>query len=96
MSDSKAVPRTLELITNTMNELAQEIGMMEVDDPRRSACLKELSVLTQLRRAVRLQDDQLLGQRLEELAREMTTLKAGDARRARLVEEIVRLSTLEK
>ena len=43
----------LELITKAMNDLAQEIGTMEPDDPKQTPFLKELSVLTQLRRSLK-------------------------------------------
>jgi hypothetical protein len=55
MSDSKSARLTLELITDTMNELAREIEMMEPDDPKRASYIKELSSLTQLRRSLNQQ-----------------------------------------
>ena len=48
MSDSRSAPLSLDLISKTMKELAQEIGEMEPDDPKRAFFLKELSALTQL------------------------------------------------
>jgi hypothetical protein len=74
-----------------MNDLAREIGMMEADDPKWPAYLKELSVLTQLRRAVKFAGEPVSGQRMDELAREMSTLKPGDPRREQIIEEIMRL-----
>ena len=53
MSDNKSESLTVELITNCMNELAQEIGVMDAHDPNWAAALEELSLLTQLRRAVK-------------------------------------------
>jgi len=49
MSDSRSAALSLDLISKTMNELPQEIGVMEPDDPKRISFLKELSALTQLR-----------------------------------------------
>ena len=92
MSDNRSAPLSLELITNVMNELAREIGIMEPDDPKRASFLKELSLLTQLRRSVKSAGNQSLGERMGELAREMTTLKPGDPMREQIVQEIVRLS----
>jgi hypothetical protein len=43
--------------------------------------LKELSQLTQLRRAVRFASDPVAGSVIDEFAREMSTLKPGDPRR---------------
>jgi hypothetical protein len=40
MSDSKTAPASLELLTEIMNELAREIGVMEPDDPKRPLWLK--------------------------------------------------------
>ena len=77
MSDSRSVPVNPELITNTMNELARQIGIMEPDDPKRASYLKELSALTQLRRFMKSAGDQLVGSRIDELAREITALEPG-------------------
>jgi len=58
----------LELITQTANEIAREIGIMRPDDPRRAVFLKNLSKLMQLRRSLRLGIDQPIGLRIDELA----------------------------
>ena len=50
MSDTKSQPLSVELITNCINDLAREIGVMDPDDPGRATVLEELSLLTQLRR----------------------------------------------
>jgi hypothetical protein len=92
MSDSRSAPLSLDLISKTMNELAQEIGEMEPDDPKRAFFLKELSALPQLRRSLKSAGDHFIGERMDELAREMTTLKPGNSRRAQIVQEIMRLS----
>ena len=92
MSDTKAQPPSVELITNCINDLAREIGVMDPDDPGRATVLEELSLLTQLRRAAKFATDSLAAQCMDELAREMTTLKPGDPRRAQIVKEIMRLS----
>jgi hypothetical protein len=47
MSDRRFTDRYFELITTTMNELANEVGKMEPDDPNRTYFLEELSILTQ-------------------------------------------------
>jgi hypothetical protein len=67
MSENRSAP--LELISNSMNELAQELGIMEPDDPRRASFLEELSELTQVRRLLKSASDQLIGERMEALAR---------------------------
>jgi len=92
MSDIKSGAFSLELITKIMNELAEAIGMMEPDDPKRASFLEELSALTQLNRSQKSAGDQFIGEHMEELAREMTILKPGDPRRAQIVQEILRLS----
>jgi hypothetical protein len=92
MSDSRSAALSLDLISKTMNELPQEIGGMEPDDPKRVSFLKELSALTQLRRSLKSAGDHFIGERLDELAREMTTPKPGNPRRAQIVQEIMRLS----
>jgi len=73
---TSARPR-LELITKTMNELAREVGIMELDDPNWVTILEELSELTQLRRAVKLATEPVIVQYMDELARGMVTLKPG-------------------
>jgi len=47
MSDTSR-PLTVELITRCINELAQEVGVMEPDNPRWATALEELFQLTQL------------------------------------------------
>jgi hypothetical protein len=96
MSDEKSKTAILEIVTTTMNELAQELGAMKLDDPRRASFVKELSDLMQLRRSLRLGDNQSNSQRMDELAREMTTIKPGDPRRVQIVHEIMRLRDLVK
>ena len=59
MSDNK--PLILELIAQTINELAREIGIMDVHDPRRAPFLKKLSDLMQLRWFLRPRIDQRIG-----------------------------------
>ena len=94
MSDEKSKTIVLEIVTTTMNEVAQELGAMELDDPRRASFVKELSDLMQVRRALRLGGNQSYGQRIDELACELTTLNPGDPRRAQIVHEIIRLRDL--
>ena len=72
MSDGTSAPINPELITNTMNELARQIGIMEPDGPKRASYLEELSALTQLRRFIKSTGDRLVGARIDELAREIS------------------------
>ena len=92
MSDTKAIPFRLELITNCMNDLALELGTMDPENPRKAAVAAELSQLMQLRRSVRLAGDPVIGQCMDELARKMATLNSGDSRWTEIVEEILRLT----
>jgi hypothetical protein len=94
MSDEKSKTIIVEIVTTTMNEVAQELGAMDLDDPRRVSFVKELSDLMQLRRFLRLGGNQSNGQRIDELACELTTLNPGDPRRAQIVHEIIRLRDL--
>jgi len=87
MSDNKDGPLSLELITKSMNEAAQELGTMDPDDPRGAAVAAELSLLMLLKRSVRFASESAVEQCIEELAREMATLKPGDPRRAEIVAE---------
>ena len=73
MSDNQTL--ILELITETANEFAREIGIMKPDDPTRAVFLKELSELMKLRRSLRLGIDQPIGLRIDELARLRDMLK---------------------
>src|SRR6185437_10105913 len=92
MSDTKSQPLSVELITNCINDLAREIGVMDPDDPGRATVLEELSLLTQLRRTAKFATDSVAGQCMGELGSEITTLKPGDPRRAQIVQEIMWLS----
>jgi hypothetical protein len=42
VSDNGSQPLTVELITRCINELAQEVGVMEADNPRWATVLEEL------------------------------------------------------
>ena len=55
--------------------------------------LEELSLLTQLRRAVKFVSQLVVEQSMGELAREMATLEPGDPRAAQIVNEMMRLRT---
>jgi len=92
MSDTKSQPLSVELIANCINDVAREIGVMDPNDPGRATVLEELSLLTQLRRAVRFANDPIADQCMDELAREIKTVRPGDPRRAQIVQEIMRLS----
>src|SRR5438105_2576729 len=94
MSDHKLALTGLELLNKNMDELARDIGRMELDDPRRSQFIKELCGLEHLRTSLRSVRDKLINQRMDQLAREVGTLKPGDPRRAQLVSKIFRLNDL--
>jgi hypothetical protein len=53
-------------------------------DAKQDFCVKELYVLTQLKRHLKSIIDPI-SHRMDELAREMATLKLGDARRAEVL-----------
>jgi len=72
-----------------VNEAAREFVLVDLNDPRRTAILEELCLLT-LRRALIFGSQRVANQWMDELAREMTMLKPGDPRRAQIVEEIMR------
>ena len=95
MSDTKSAQLRLEFITQTMNELARKVGMMEPDDPNRESYLNKFFELDQLKRSVKAKIDPI-GERINELAREITTLKRSDPRQAQIVQEIMQLSDLLK
>jgi len=95
MSDTNSARLRLEFITQTMNELARKVGMMEPDDPNREIYLNKFFELGQLKRSLKAKIDPI-GERMNELAREITTLKPGDPRQAQIVQEIMRLSDLLK
>ena len=89
MADNgKPTPTNLELLTKTMNELAQP------DDPKRTAWRRVLSNLTEVRIFLKSRRDELIAQRMDELAGEITSVKIGDSRRAQIIQEIMRLSDL--
>ena len=96
MSDDNSGPLIVELITKCINELAQEVGVMEPDNPRWTTVLEELFQLTQLKRAVKFASTPVVELYMDELAREMATLKPGDPRRKEIVEEIMCLTDLMK
>jgi ribosome maturation protein Sdo1 len=96
MSEHQLEPLRLELITEAMNELAQEIVIMKPNDSRQVSFLKRLSELVQLRGSLRLEADQRIGQCMDELACEMTSLNPTDPRRAQIVHEMMRLIDLSK
>lgn len=94
MHESKPAAASLGILTNVMNELAREIGVMDPDDQRRRSLVKGLSDLTQLRTSLRTEVNELIVQRMEGLAHEMKSLSIGEPRRAQIVNEIVRLSRI--
>ena len=47
MPDTKSAPLRLELITQIMNGLAQQIGMLDPDDTKRDSCIEEFFQLSQ-------------------------------------------------
>src|SRR5215475_10683352 len=80
---------SLNLLTKTTNELANEILRVELDDPRRGPFLEELSILARLRHLLRVGSGQSVCQGMDGLLGEMAMLKPGDARRAQIVQEII-------
>jgi len=68
MSDNKSQPLSVELITNCMNDLARDIGVMDPNDPRWVTVVEELSLLKQLRRSLKLAGNPVAGQCTDELA----------------------------
>jgi hypothetical protein len=68
MSYEKSKTIIVMIVTTTINEVAQELGARDLDDPRRVSFVKELSDLMQLRRSLRLGGNQSNGQRIDELA----------------------------
>jgi len=85
----------LELLNKSMDEVARQIGGMELDDPTRSDLLiEELCGLGQLRASLESERNKLINQRMGQLAHEVGTLKPDDPRRAQLVGQILRLNDL--
>ena len=91
MSDTKS---TLEMLNETMNEIAREVGELNPDDPVRAERLKELCALSQLTKSLKADRDKMIGQRMDELAREILTVPRADPRRARIVTQIFRLGEM--
>ena len=53
MSEYKPAPTDLELLNKNMDELARQVGGMDLDDPTRSEFIQELCGLGQLRASLR-------------------------------------------
>jgi hypothetical protein len=94
MSDKKPAPTGLEMLNKSMDEVARQIGGMDLDDPTRSEVIKELCALGQLRASLKSDRDKLFNQRMDRLVHELGTLKPDDPRHAQLVSQILRLNDL--
>jgi len=53
MFDNKTMPRDLDLLIASMDDLAREVGKMDLDDPVRAVRLKELYTLTELSKSLK-------------------------------------------
>jgi len=84
----------LDLLMKAMNDIAQEIGEMDPNNPLRCERIKELHTLTELNKATRAQRNKFIYERMDALANEVGLLKPRDPRRADIVNEIIRLSHL--
>jgi hypothetical protein len=81
MTDNKPEPTRFELLIKSMsNDIAREIGEMDLDEPGRAECVKELYALSELSRSLRTERNKMIHQRMDELACKIGTLKQGDAR----------------
>ena len=84
----------LDLLTKAMNDIAQEIGEMEPNDPLRCERIKELHALTELTLSTKAERNKFIYERMDALANEVGSLKPRDPRRADIVNEIIRVSHL--
>ena len=84
----------MDPLTKATNDVAREIGEMELDDPLRPERVKELYALTELIKSTKAQRNKLIYEKMDALAREIGELKPRDARRADIANEIIRLSHL--
>jgi len=84
----------LDPVTKATNEIAREVGEMDLDDPLRPERVKELYALTELIKSTKAEQNKLIYEKMDALAREVGPLKPRDARRTDIVNEIIRLSHL--
>lgn len=84
----------LDLLTKAMNDIAREIGELELTDPLRPERIKELHALTELSKSTKAERNKFIYERMDALANEVGSLKPRDPRRADIVSEIIRLSHL--
>jgi hypothetical protein len=94
MSDNKIAPSTFELLSQSMNDVAPQIGEMDPYDPVRGERLKELCALSQISKSRKSEHNKMICQKMDELAREILTVPQGHPRRARIVSEVLRLSEM--
>ena len=92
MSDTKSVPAGVQLLHQIMDEVAREIGEMDLDDPRRVELIKRLRHLGQLNFSMMFDKDSVVNQRTNQLAHKAESLKPDDPRRAQIMNEIMELS----
>jgi len=59
MFDNKTMPRDLDLLIASMDDLAREVGKMDLDDPVRAVRLKELYTLTELSKSLNTQPNEV-------------------------------------
>ncbi len=92
MMDNKLAPSTVSMLNKSMNEIAHEIGEMDLDHPLRAERLKALCALSELSRSLKAVTNEMIYKRMDELAREMAASQPGDPRRAQILAEIIRLN----
>jgi hypothetical protein len=89
MSDTNTTPTTLDLLTQSMNDLAHEIGQLDPDDPLWAERIKELHTLREIIDIFKTDQNKIAHERMDSLAAELGRLKGNDARRADLVKKII-------
>ncbi|HYV26125.1 MAG TPA: hypothetical protein VFA77_01225, partial [Candidatus Eisenbacteria bacterium] len=72
MFDNKTMPRDLDLLIASMDDLAREVGKMDLDDPVRAVRLKELYTLTELSKSLKTEQNGVMdNERSDALRREV-------------------------
>ena len=90
MAESKSAPDALELLRQTMDEIAWQIGAMDPDDLPRKILVNELSELTRLRIWLRSETNKVFVEKADELMRELARRKIGDRDRIQVLAKILR------
>ena len=91
MAESKSAPDALELLRQTMDEIAWQIGAMDPDDLPRKILVNELSELTRLRIWLRSETNKVFVEKADKFIRELTRLQIGDRQRVEVMTKILRL-----